>query len=216
MRTFFSTIGCGILLIGHCAAQQWEFGAIAGYGWNHDATVANGAASASAGFHPGFAFGVVFGENMYKYIGGEFRYMFRWGSPLMDYQGTRATVSGYTNIVNYDLLVHMTPRDNRLRPYVAAGAGIKIYTATNDQLNNQIIDQPLKSFAVILPVTQVEPLISAGGGIKFRMGRHAQIRADFRAYMTPLPNQLFRPTGQSVTRGWLFDFMPQVGISYLF
>jgi hypothetical protein len=212
MRTLLSIIGCVVLLASHGRAQQWEFGAIAGYGWNHDATIANGPASASAGFHPGFALGTVLGENMYNYIGGEFRYLFRWGSPLMDYQSTRTSATGYSNILTYDLLVHMTPRDNKIRPYVAAGAGIKIYTATNEQ----ILNQPLQSFAVILPVTQVEPAISAGGGIKYRVARHVQIRADFRAYMTPLPNQLFRPTGPSVVRGWLFDFMPQAGISYLF
>jgi hypothetical protein len=212
MRTLLSIIGCVALLASHGRAQQWEFGAIAGYGWNHDATIANGPASASAGFHPGFALGTVLGENMYNYIGGEFRYLFRWGSPLIDYQGTRASANGYSNILTYDLLVHMTPRDNRLRPYVAGGAGIKIYTSTNDQP----FVQPLKDFAVILPVTQVEPAISVGGGIKYRVARHVQIRADFRAYMTPLPNQLFRPTGSSISRGWLFDFMPQVGIGYLF
>jgi len=34
--------------------------------------------------------------------------------------------------------------------------------------------------------------------------------------MTPLPNELFRPTGLSAIRGWVFDFVPQVGVSYLF
>jgi hypothetical protein len=34
--------------------------------------------------------------------------------------------------------------------------------------------------------------------------------------MTSLPDQLFRPTGPSVIRGWLYDFVPLGGISYVF
>jgi hypothetical protein len=34
--------------------------------------------------------------------------------------------------------------------------------------------------------------------------------------MTPLPDKLFRPIGPSVIRGWLYDFVPLAGISYVF
>lgn len=66
------------------------------------------------------------------------------------------------------------------------------------------------------PVNQVERAISVGGGVKFLMPKRVQLRIDFRAYMTPLPNQLFRPVGLSVIHGWLYDFVPLGGISYLF
>jgi len=195
-----------------CLAQQWEVGVASGYGLYYDSTVANGGQSASAGFHPGVALGGVFGENMYNYIGGEVRYLFRWGSPELQSQGTRADMSGYSNVLVYDVLVHMTPRDSRFRPYVAGGAGVKIYTGSS----TQFLTQPLKEYAVLLPGTQVEPAISVGAGLKYLVVRHVLLRADFRAYMTPLPNELFRPTGLSAIRGWVFDFVPQVGVSYLF
>ena len=201
-----------LILSPACLAQSWEFGAASGYGWHYDSTISNAGQSARAGFHPGLAVGVVFGENMYNYIGGEVRYLFRWGSPDLQYQGTRATTNGYSNLLTYDLLVHMRPKDSRLRPYAAGGAGIKIYTGTTAQL----ITQPLARFALLLPVTEVEPAISAGGGLKYQVARHVLLRADFRAYMTPLPNELFRTTTASSIRGWVFDFVPQVGISYTF
>jgi hypothetical protein len=69
---------------------------------------------------------------------------------------------------------------------------------------------------LLRPVNQVEPAISVGGGMKFRMPKRTQLRVDFRVYMTPLPDQLFRPIGPSVIRGWLYDFVPLGGISYVF
>jgi hypothetical protein len=121
-------------------------------------------------------------------------------------------MNGYSNLLTYDLLVHMTRKDSRLRPYAAGGAGIKVYTGTTAQL----ITQPLTQFALLLPVTQVEPAISVGGGLKYQLARHILLRADFRTYMTPLPNELFRTRAASSIRGWVFDFVPQVGISYTF
>jgi hypothetical protein len=63
---------------------------------------------------------------------------------------------------------------------------------------------------------QVEAAISIGGGVKFLMPRRMQLRVDFRAYMTPLPDQLFRPVGLYLIPGLLYDFVPLGGISYVF
>jgi hypothetical protein len=65
-------------------------------------------------------------------------------------------------------------------------------------------------------VTEVEPAISVGGGVKLLMPMRVQLRVDFRAYMTPLPDHVFRLVGPSVIRGWLHDFVPLAGISYVF
>jgi hypothetical protein len=78
------------------------------------------------------------------------------------------------------------------------------------------LNQPLANLALLRSVNQVEPAISVGGGMKFLMPKRTQLRVDFRAYMTPLPDQLFRPIGASIIRGWLYDFVPLGGISYVF
>jgi hypothetical protein len=95
---------------------------------------------------------------------------------------------------------------------VAGGAGIKVYTSTNKAYANQ----PLANVALLTQVNQVEPAISAGGGVKCMFSRHGEFRLDFRTYMTPLPNHVFRPTGSSRISGWLFDFVPLAGIGYTF
>jgi len=201
---------------GLCQAQGWEVGGIAGYGaYSTDATIFNSAGeTARAGFHPGLALGAVLSEDPYDYIGGEVRYLFRWGSPELQFQGTRATIGGYSNVVVYDFLVYMKPRQSRIRPYVAAGAGVKVFTGSNPRF--LILTQPLTQFAVLQPCTHVEPAVSLGGGVTYRVRRHVSLSADFRTYMTPLPGGLFRTTQLSAIRGWLYDFVPQVGVSYTF
>jgi hypothetical protein len=125
-----------------------------------------------------------------------------------------ANLRGHTNLVTYDFLFYTSSKESRIRPFVAAGAGIKVYTGLGPRYLD--LNQPLTNFALLRPVNQVEPAISVGGGMKFLMAKRTQLRVDFRAYMTPLPDQLFRPIGPSVIRGWLYDFVPLVGISYVF
>ena len=214
MRATLLTSVFAVTLSSVCLAQKWEVGAAAGYGAYDNATIGNRVIgeSASAGFHPGFALGAVLGENMYEHVGGEVRYLFLSGAPELQFQDTRATMHGYTNLVVYDLLVHMKSRDSKVRPFFAGGAGVKVFTGTS----TQFLTQPLQEFGVLRPCTEVEPAISAGGGLKYRAARHLLLRADFRVYMSPLPNDLFRTTRFQEIRGWVYNFVPQVGVSYTF
>ena len=197
-----------------CQAQPWELGAIGGYGCYHDSSITNGLGSAQAGIPARAAFGVTLTENMYNYVGGEIRYLFRLGGPELKSSGIEANLDGHTNLVTYDFLFYTSSKESSIRPYIAAGAGIKVYTGLGPRFLD--LNQPLANLALLRPVNQVEPAISVGGGMKFRMPKRTQLRVDFRAYMTPLPDQLFRPIGPAVIRGWLYDFVPLGGISYVF
>lgn len=195
-------------------AREWEVGAAGGYGWYDNASIGNPALgeSANAGFHSGSAVGAFFGQNMYQHLGGELRYLFLWGAPQLQLNNTRATMHGDTNLVVYDFLFHMKSRDSKVRPFLAAGAGIKVFTGNSIQF----FTQPLQGFAVLLPHRQVEPAVSVGGGIKFQAARHLLLRADFRTYMSPLPDRLFQTPKLNEIRGWVYNFVPQVGVGYTF
>jgi hypothetical protein len=195
-------------------AQPWELGAIGGYGWYHNPSITNASGSAQSGFPARAAFGVTFTQNMYNHVGGEIRYLFRFGGAELKSSGMEANLDGHTNLVTYDFLFYTSSKESSIRPYVAAGAGIKVYSGLGPRYLD--LNQPLGNFALLRPVNQVEPAISVGGGMKFLMPKRTQLRVDFRAYMTPLPDQLFRPIGPSVIRGWLYDFVPLGGISYVF
>jgi hypothetical protein len=200
-----------------CLAQTWEIGAVGGYGWYHNPTITNPTItspleSGQAGFPPRAAIGVVFGENLYKYVGGEVRWLFRFGGPELQSNGIRESASGYTNSITYDFLFHMTSRESKARPFVAAGAGVKVYTGSARDFF-----QPLAGLAILRPVTQTQPNISVGGGLKYLLHQHIQLRLEFRMLVAPLPDEVIQPI-RPFTRihGWVYDFVPLGGISYVF
>jgi hypothetical protein len=197
-----------------CLAQPWELGASGGYGWYLYPTIANASGSVQAGMPAKGALGVTLTENMNSYIGGEIRYLLRFGGPQLRSDGTQANLGGHTNVVTYDFLFYATHRESAIRPFVSGGAGIKVYTGNGQRFAD--IGQPLINFALLRPITQVEPAISVGGGVKFNLADHVQLRVELRTYMTPLPDQVFRPTGLSKIHGWLYDLVPLGGISYVF
>jgi hypothetical protein len=156
--------------------------------------------------------GVVFGQNMYEHIGGEVRYLFQFGGPQLKFQGAEASSAGYTNLVTYDVLFHLTNREAKIRPYVAGGAGVKVYTG--GELRSAGL--PFVGSAVLVQGNQVEPAISVGAGLKYKVAKHALLRLDFRTYMTPFPDRICRPTGLSRVHGWIYDFVPLGGVSFVF
>jgi hypothetical protein len=149
---------------------------------------------------------------MYEYIGGEVRYLFQFGGPRLRFNGTDLTATGYSNLITYDFLFHLTNRESKFRPYVAGGAGVKIYTG--GQLS--FASRPFPGSAALFPDNQVEAAISVGAGLKYRVHRHVLLRLDFRTYMTPFPNQILRPTGISQVHGWVYNFVPLGGVSFVF
>jgi hypothetical protein len=201
-----------MMLSSACLAQEWEVAALGGFAWNNNASIVNPTGTAQVGMENRVAFGASFTQNKYRHVSGEIRYMFLAGDPLLRFQGIEAKTSGYANLVHYDLLFHPRLTEERFRPYVAAGGGVKVYSGTG----RSFFEQPLLNFALLRPVNQAEPLISLGGGIKYRVKRHVQLQLDFRTYLSPTPDSLFRANLVSRIQGWIFDFVPTLGVSYTF
>jgi len=196
MRLILCSFSLATTIASVCLAQSWELGASGGYGWYRDPSIANTSGSAQAGIPARAAFGVTFTQNMYNHVGGGIRYLFRFWGP-----GTQVLTDGvepgrqhqhrYVRIsVLY--IVQGIQRSSLHR----RGCGYQSVHRSGNRFVN--VDQPLTNFALLRPVTEVEPAISVGGGVKFLVPKRVQLRADFRAYMTPLPDQLFRPVGPSV------------------
>jgi hypothetical protein len=195
-----------------CLAQEWELGAAGGYGWYANPSIVSPAGSIRSGFASKGVMGVVFGQNMYEHIGGEVRWLYQFGGPQLKSQGIEASSTGYTNLVTYDVLFFTSNKEAKVRPYVAGGAGIKVYTGS--ELRS--VGQPFVGSAVLVPGTQVEPAISAGAGLKYKVSGSIVLRVDFRTYFSPCPNQIFRPTGVSSIHGWVYNFVPLGGVSFVF
>jgi hypothetical protein len=201
-----------ILAAGPCLGQSWEVGAAGGYGIYHYATIANGPASANAGFKSGVDASGVLGQNVSQYFGGELRYTFQNGAAELKSGGQKVSMDASSHAVHYDFLIYATPKHSKFRPYAAGGAGVKWYNATGQEF----VAQPLSNFAFLTRTHEVKALISFGAGVKIALNDHWLVRADFRDYATPFPEKLFAPAPGSKIHGWLHDFVPLLGVDWTF
>jgi hypothetical protein len=195
-----------------CAAQPWEVGGAVGYGSYRNLNVTSGNVQATAGFDHGLAFSVYAGDDLYRHLGGEFRYTYRDSDLKLKSGGTSLKFGGDAHAFHYDFLFHPTARAARVRPYIAAGAGIKLFRGTE----RESPFQPLSNVAVFTRVTEVKPLISVGAGVRAKIARNMSLRLDVRDYITPFPTEVLVPVPPARLKGWLHDFVPMVGIGIVF
>jgi hypothetical protein len=212
MRLPLGGVFAALLFCPVTMAQQWELGGSGGYGSYVNPTISGPAGQVQPAFVNRGVISVLFGENLYEHIGGEVRWLYQFGGPQLSGNGLVVGSTGYTNTVTYDVLFHTSNREANLRPFFAAGAGVKVFTG--GQL--RFVGQPLGTSAILASGTQIEPAISAGAGLKYRVARHVIIRLDFRTYFAPTPDRIFRPVGTAFIHGWNYEFVPLGGVSYVF
>jgi hypothetical protein len=193
-------------------AQQFELGGSIGYGIYRNGTIFGPGTSAKAGIRDRFATGAVVGEDMYNYISGEFRYTYQDGHPFLSSGGVKSDIQGQSHALTYDFLFHLQPRNRRLRLFAAAGAGGKDYVIVGPAP----FPQPLAPLATLTTRDEWKFTADFGGGVKFRLSKHAQARVDFRDYLTGFPKLQIAPTGSNTARGIFQQFTPLFGLSYLF
>ncbi len=193
-------------------AQSWEVGAAGGYGFYTKKSVTAGSATGEVGFENGFAASGWLGNDMHRYIGGEFRYTYRKGDLFVSSGGTKATFAGEAHAIHYDFLIHAAPRGARVRPFAAIGAGIKVYRGTG----KTEVFQPLSNLALLSPVTETKGMASVGGGVKFHLTDSIVFRVEVRDYITPIPKQVIAPSVGAKFSGIIHDIVPTFGIAAVF
>src|SRR5580658_4350434 len=191
-------------------AQSWEVGGGVGGGFYTSDTISSPAGSASAKLQTGLAGSVWLGNTWQGHWSGELRYDYGMSDLALSSGGTTATFGAHTQQFHYDIMWHATSSESRIRPYVAAGAGVKLYQGTGTQMAYQ----PLSNIALLTQQQDLTPLVSAGAGIKFQISSHVQLRMDVHDYLTPFPKNVITPNFGGKAGGWLQDFVPMIGISY--
>jgi hypothetical protein len=191
-------------------AQQWEFGGAAGGSFLPGVPVSGSMGSATAGFQTGFTGGVFVGQNLYRHITGEIRYNFLQSDLKLASGGTTATFSGNAHAVYYDVLIHTNRHESRAQLFAAVGGGMKIFRGTGAEAAYQ----PLSQFGYFTKTQSVKPMLSVGGGVKFKLTPHVSLRTEFRDFVTPFPKALITPAPGAKYGALLHDFVPMVGISY--
>jgi hypothetical protein len=212
MKTLCKVTLLSIALACILAAQNWEVGVGGGFGFPRNVNVSAGATSGSAGFSSGAAVTALFGNRVNRFFSGEARYTYQFGDLQVSSGGVKATSSSESHAIHYDLLIHPPTRESRVQPFLAAGAGVKVYRGTGAEPAYQ----PLASLVVLSHTQEAKPLISVGGGLKVPLSHRALFRLDFRDYATPVPARVLATPPNSHIGGWLHDFVCMAGISTVF
>jgi hypothetical protein len=193
--------------------QKWEFGGGAGGGFYTSQTISNSiAGNADAKIGAGPVGSVWLGYNSNSRWGGEVRYEIQSGDAQLSHSGTQASFGGMSHAAHYDLLYHFLTSEDKVRPFVAVGAGVKFYQGTG----TEVASQPLSGVALLTKTSELKPVISTGFGIKARIGEHWSLRASVYDFITPFPSKVFTPNAGSKVSGIFNDFVPMIGLSYLF
>ena len=201
-----------VLLTPICLAQKWEIGGAGGYAFAKDNEVTNASGSADAGFKSSFLASAVASHHMFRHLSGEIRYLYRKGNPRVKSAGARADFAGESHAVHYDFLLHTSPKEAKVRPFVAFGGGVKVFRGTGVES----AFQPLGDFALLTKTSETLPLLSVGGGVSVALSTHVVLRLEFRDHITPFPQQVIAPAPEAKLGGFLHDFLPMVGIGLKF
>ncbi|HUQ90463.1 MAG TPA: outer membrane beta-barrel protein [Bryobacteraceae bacterium] len=193
-------------------AQKWEVGGVGGGSFYTSNDVNRGSNSVKASFSPGFAAGFVLGQDMGRRWGGEIRYTYLRNSAKLEGNTAKATFGAQSHVINYDFLLYFSPSGSRARPFLSFGAGIKHHTGSGPEA----ITQPLFEYALLTKTTDTTPTASVGFGVKFRVGDTGSFRVEVKDYISPVPTKIIVPNRGASLSGWMHNFVPMVGISYLF
>jgi outer membrane protein with beta-barrel domain len=193
-------------------AQKWEVGVAGGGTFSTSQSVKNAIGNADAGFANGYVVSAWLGNNTGNVVGGELRYDYEHSDLKLSSGGTQVNFGAQAHAIHYDVLLHFAPSESPMRPFIAAGAGVKYFTGTGTEQ----AFQPLSNIALLTKTNQIEPMVSVGGGVKFNLGRSAHLRLEAHDYLTPFPKNVIAPAQGSQIGGWLQDFVISAGISFPF
>ncbi len=193
-------------------AQRWEVGGAVGGGFYPSHDVSLQGTSASAGIQSNVSGSAWIGNSGRGRLGGEFHFDYQLGDLKISQGSTQATFGAHAYAVHYDVLWHFADSEARVRPYVTAGGGIKIYQGTG----TESAYQPLSNYALLTKEQDLTGLVTFGGGVKFQVSPHLQLRLEARDNLTPFPKKVITPNTNASVSGWLQDFVPMVGLAYTF
>ncbi len=209
MRTAFAFVA--LFAVPGCFAGEYELGVAGGGHFMRQAMVNAPAGTADAGIKSGAVASAIAGQRLYKNLTGEVRYTYLQGALKLASGGSETTFGADTHAIHYDFLIHPYKDEAKVQPFAAAGAGVRVFRGTG----RETAYQPLNQFAYLTKTNEWKPLISVGGGIRAKLAPKVSLRVDFRDYITPFPKNVIAPGRGATIKGWLHDFVPVVGISFL-
>jgi opacity protein-like surface antigen len=195
------------------AQSELEIGVLGLISDYNSLTASNATRDGDVGPSLGYGGGVLIGQTINERWGGEFRYIYSRNDLELKAGSDKANLGHQTHAVHYDLLYYFADSDAKVRPYVAAGIGVKYYqgVGTEDPF------QPGMDLALLTASTQTMLVGDVGAGVKFKVGSNGIFRIEFRDYITGVPDNVITASpGASISGDLLHQFAPMVGYSWTF
>lgn len=194
-------------------SQKWEFGGAVGGGFYTSQTVTNTVAgNGKAKIGSGISASAWLANNTSDRWSGELRYDFQRGALNLSSNGVSTSFAAQSHALHYDVYLHFAPRESTVRPFVAFGGGMKMFQGTGQE----VAAQPLSRIALLTRTTDLRPVASLGAGAKIRINERWNVRAGVWNFVTPFPSKVIAPNSGSKVSGWMYDFVPMIGLSYQF
>ena len=209
------TFGLTILFLAASAsafAQQWEIGGIGGASFLNHVGVSSPLGSATAGFAPGGVGGAFFGQALYPKLAGELHYEFFQSSQRLTSGGASADFTGMAHAVHYDLVIHTNRKNSRTQFFAVVGGGAKIFQGTG----KEAAYQPLSQYGYFTKTRVITGMGVVGGGLSYQLAPHIYLRTEFLDFISPFPKDLIAPGSGAKYGNILQDFVPMVGLTYMF
>jgi hypothetical protein len=204
---------CLLLAPAVCMAQRWEIGASGGGAFVfREQKITRGSTTAEAGIKNKYVASFYAGHHSTNHLSGEVRYTYRPGDYELTAGSQRATFAGESHIVHYDMLVHTSPLESRIRPFIAFGGGVRVLRGTG----REGAVQPGSEFALLSKTREVKPMLSVGGGVRASVAPWADLRLEFRDFVTQFPSRVITPNPAASAGGWLHDLTGMVGFGVRF
>ena len=215
-RFRFAKVGlAGILLVQPLPAESgYEIGAVGliSVYTKVDVEGRSNTGRVGPGFGPsgGFILGQTMGGR--GRWGGEFRYVYFKNDLELDGGGQSVEFGAQSHAVHYDVLYYLSNKKAKVRPYVAAGFGVKVYQGTGVEEPFQ----PLTDLALLTKSSEAMPVGDFGAGVKIQMGENVFFRIEFRDYISGIPRKVIAPAPGATIDGIYHHFAPFFGITWIF
>ena len=202
---------CALLAVPLLAQPKYEvglLGLISSY-QSVDVTAPSGTGKTGADFGGGGGFLV--GQTG-DHWGGELRYLFYRNNFTVDAGSAEASLAGQSHTIHYDVLYHFSDADANVRPFLAAGFGVKVFQPTGEEQENQAGSD----LVLLTRTTQTRPVGDFGAGVKVKVGGRGLFRAEFRDYVSQTPTEVLAPSLGADVGDVLHQWTALFGFSWTF
>jgi hypothetical protein len=205
-KLFLSAILAG----GAAFAQGWELGASGGFSYAPNLSVTEPPATASAGIGHGGVAGAYLSDDMYRYFGGDLRYLYGFGDLQASSSNTSVSFSRRIHLVTFDIVGYLRPTESRVRPFMALGGGVEVLDGTGAES----AAQPLGNFVALTHTRQTLGVGDVGVGFKIALSKRLRFRIEAHDYMGPSPGKVIAPAPGASISGFMNNVVATASIAW--